>query len=101
MSVITPPPPRKGDQLFRGDLPDWHNTALLNEMQGAHDPWRYAEGYKRAAGILVRHVQEDRFGKDLLVYPIIFLYRHHLELALKRIIRRSPKLLARDLTPNE
>lgn len=39
--------------------------------------------------------------KNLLVYPIIFLYQHHLELAFKRIMRRVPSLLSRDLTRDE
>jgi len=36
-----------------------------------------------------------------LVYPIIFLYRHHIELALKRMILRAPYLIERDLTEAE
>ena len=31
--------------------------------------------------------------QDFLVYPIIFLYRHHVELMLKRIIRQVPSLI--------
>jgi hypothetical protein len=37
----------------------------------------------------------------LLVYPIVFLYRHHIELVLKRIISRSPYLIERSLTKAE
>jgi hypothetical protein len=92
------PPPRKGDQLFRDDLPDWHNNACLS-LGG--DPFAYAEGYRRAAEILVFYVNDHGRDQDILVYPILFLYRHHLELAMKRIIRRLPRLLYRDLTSNE
>lgn len=35
------------------------------------------------------------------MYPILFPYRHHLELAMKRIISRLPRLLDRVLTSHE
>jgi hypothetical protein len=36
-----------------------------------------------------------------LAYPIAFLYRHHIELALKRIIQSVPGVLGRELTDHE
>lgn len=99
---LMPPklPPRKGDVLFRGDLPDWHNNACLNGT-GQGDPVAYVEGYRRGAEILVHFVNDNACDQDFLVYPILFLYRHHLELAMKRIISRLPRLLNRDLTSHE
>ena len=49
----------------------------------------------------MEHVIEHQRNQDYLVYPIIFLYRHHIELALKNIIRRTPYLLDRPLTQAE
>ncbi len=92
--------PRKGDQLFRGDLPDWRNNACLNVM-GNGDPIAYKEGYRRGAEVLIRTVQETQRNQDYLVYPIIFMYRHHIELALKRVIMRAPHLIERSLTNEE
>ena len=92
--------PRKGDVLFRGDLPDWHNNACLSGT-GQGDPVAYVEGYRRGAEILVHFVNDHGRDQDFLVYPILFLYRHHLELAMKRIIRRLPRLLNRELTSHE
>ena len=98
---LTPsPPPRKGDLLFRDDLPDWHNNACLNVTWG-DDQIGYTEGYRRGARLLVEHVVENAQDQDYLVYPIIFLYRHHIELALKGIIRRAPFLIDRQLTDTE
>jgi hypothetical protein len=93
-------PPRKGDVLFRGDLPDGMNNACLN-MGGEGDSIVYTEGYRRGALRLVEYVVENQREQDFLVYPIIFLYRHHIELALKRIILRSPYLIERPLTEKE
>jgi len=95
-----PPPPRKGDRLFRGDLPDGMNNACLNSTWGNAEHG-YTEGYRRGARLLVEHVMEHQRNQDYLVYPIIFLYRHHIELALKNIIVRTPYLIDRPLTDAE
>ncbi len=95
-----PPSPRKGDLLFRGDLPDWWCNACLNVMHGGDD-LGYTEGYRRGAQHLVQYVIDNQTDQDFLVYPILFLYRHHIELALKRILRRAPYLIDRNLTAAE
>jgi hypothetical protein len=43
----------------------------------------YAEFYRRAAGCLVDDAIAGRGLQDQLAYPIVYLYRHALELALK------------------
>jgi hypothetical protein len=92
-----PVPPRKGDKLFRGDLRDWKNNACLTPC----DDYAYKEGYRRGAQVLVQAVRETERDQDFLVYPIVFLYRHHIELALKRVIRKTPYLIDRVLTKAE
>lgn len=77
--------------LFMSD-DDWQNNACINEKV-THDFDLFAEGYKTGADILVSHVIEKSSDQDLLVYPIVFLYRHHLELRLKEIIREGNRLL--------
>jgi hypothetical protein len=89
--------PKKGDCLFRGDLRDWMNNACLNVM-GNGDAYAYKAGYRRGAEILVDYVCQNSRDQDFLVYPIIFLYRHHVELVLKRIIRRVPYVIDSRLT---
>ena len=54
----------------------------------------YVNGYKDAADLLVTHVGEGDSRK--LGYPIAFLYRQHLELALKSLIRESRRVLGWD-----
>jgi hypothetical protein len=84
--------PQKGDRLFRADLRDWMNNACLNVM-GNGDAYAYKAGYRRGAEILIDYVCQHGRDQDFLVYPIIFLYRHHVELMLKRIIRQVPYLI--------
>jgi hypothetical protein len=56
----------------------------------------YTEGYKKAGRILFQHLDGNRFWVDMLVYPIVYCYRHHLELQLKRIIKFGYTLLEQE-----
>lgn len=48
--------------------------------------WGYIEGYKRAAHLLRDSLLVEQRDLDLLIYPLGYLYRHHIELHLKRLI---------------
>lgn len=82
--------PEKGDLLFTaGD--DWWHNACLNYVP---DDWGlYVIGYKMAADALVEKVKETHRNQDVLVFPIVFLYRQYLELRLKQLIRLGSELL--------
>ena len=82
---VDPPRPESGDTLF-ASAGDWQNNACL--WKRSIDEWYpYIRGYKRAADVLEDHiVNQHRYDVDTLVYPIVFLYRHYLELQLKAII---------------
>jgi hypothetical protein len=83
--------PKPGEKLFRGDLPDWLMNACLNFDP---EPWTgISRGYRIAGGLLVSHVAKDRGDADFLAYPVVFVYRHHLELALKYVIRLANRVL--------
>jgi hypothetical protein len=58
------------------------------------EPWEgYAEGFKRLADLGVAHIEATGHSHDYLVYPVIFGYRHFVELSLKEIIRNATRLL--------
>src|ERR1043165_9459178 len=78
--------------LFRPD-DDWQNNACINQKVASHGLDLFAEGYKTAADILVKQVVECASHQDTLVYPIVFLYRQHIELRFKEIIREGLSLL--------
>lgn len=92
--------PQKSDRLFRGDLRDWMNNACLN-VTGNGDAYAYKAGYRRGAEILIDYVCQHGRDQDFLVYPIIFLYRHHVELMLKRIVKRIPYVIDARLTDTQ
>jgi len=52
----------------------------------------YIYGYKKAADILVKRVNKTAISQDYLIYPIVFLYRQHIELILKNLIHLGREL---------
>jgi len=85
--------PRKGDKLFvstsNAAVVDCTGFTARGEKRssiGRHD--LYADGYLLAADKLVESLQ-GLPQEDALIYPILYLYRHHVELALKGSIYLS------------
>jgi len=85
-------PLSREDRLFtKGD--DWSNNACLNSTA---DGWgTYSHGYKRAADLLIEHVERTSSDQNAVVYPALFLYRQYIELATKDITYTARRLLAR------
>lgn len=77
--------PTVKDQLFRNDQDDWTNNAVLNYFAGKFPA--YADGYKAGAQALIRQCTLEDGINDILIYPIVFLYRQFIELRLKDIIK--------------
>ncbi len=66
----------------------------LEAYQRVGEGWdACAEGYRRAADILVQWVEQDNESADFLVFPIWFLYRHYLEVRLTELFLVSEELL--------
>ena len=55
-------------------------------------------GYKNGADILSQYVDSTQRHQDTLVYPILFLYRHYLELMIKEILTDCAKILDEKIT---
>jgi hypothetical protein len=87
--------PQKGDSLFKEIARDLHTVYLdpYISLGPLGDNWaKYISGYKHAADILVDKIIDNTSITELLAFPIIFLYRHFIELSLKLIIRYSYQL---------
>jgi hypothetical protein len=61
-----------------------YRPGTQSEFSRKQDWYFYINGYKDAADLLVAHAKEGDPRK--LRYPVLFLYRQHLELALKALI---------------
>jgi hypothetical protein len=71
------PWPKKGQTLFCSAKDGWNNACL---NWGFDNLETICTGYLRGADLLVDHAIATRRNQDLLVYPIIFQYRHYIEL---------------------
>lgn len=77
--------------LFK-DGDDWENNSLLRRHTA--NQWiYYVEGYRIAAEKLIETVLNTQTERDTLIYPIVFLYRHYIEIQLKEIIETGSKYL--------
>lgn len=97
--VIRPRLPRNGDVVFKraqsssGGL----GTDVLPSRRSKEYPhtierwYSYERGYKLAADMLLRKALEECPSRSLL-FPIVFLYRHHLELSLKSSLLAAARL---------
>jgi hypothetical protein len=80
--------PAKGDRLLRAEN-NWRKAITFDE----HEIARHAHiwgGYIRAGAALIDQCEgtDNPLDRHELVYPILFCYRHGLELAMKWIIGR-------------
>lgn len=90
--------PRKGDELFKASGESWRTNARLHVTPDTG--YAYSRGYRVAAQAMAQRLFDGReYEADFLVYPVAFLYRHHVELMLKRLIVMGSFLDDRGLTP--
>jgi len=83
--------PGPGDTLFPAGS-GATTSSPWSRAQAWHD---YTTGYKEAADLLVAHVEGAGWRAEKLRFPILFLYRQHLELVVKSLIRVCCDALAR------
>ena len=76
--------PKIGDRLF-SEVHPAQGGAFLADLSDER-LYRLIEGYKLAADLLVEQAEIEPSRKPKLVYPIVFCYRHFLELALKAML---------------
>jgi hypothetical protein len=82
---------KKKSTLFNQDQSNWIDDIdiLANKNIDADNLWSvYAAGYKEAANLIAEQTMGKRvYKKYAMIYPIMYLYRHYLELQLKNLIR--------------
>ena len=90
--------PKTTDTLIEAGGGKAAKTLFTDLMAGK---WSiYAHGYKRAADELVDKV-EGEAPDDVLILPIVFLYRHYVELTLKDLILRLVSLCGLHIEPKQ
>ena len=76
--------PKKGDRLLR-DSDDWGRGVEFSNDEIARHVHIWS-GYMGAGAALIEASEEDRNERHFLIYPILFNYRHGIELAMKWVI---------------
>jgi hypothetical protein len=88
---------KKEDVLF--SIP--RNPTTGGNMAVGLEEWIYSKGFRLAAQRLSKQVLHTGGEQCTVVYPIVYLYRHHAELVLKAILRSAFRVLDRELTKLE
>ena len=76
--------PKKGDQLFTQADNVFENAEIDGRVRGRLV--MMSTGYKLGADLMVQQSNKGNYERAALVYPIVFNYRHFIELELKYII---------------
>ena len=77
------------NDLFRPASPTDFN-ACVGPNGGPYDFEDYALGYFEAGSRIVSSLLSDRWMLDVVIYPLVFTYRHGIELSLKNLAVRLP-----------
>ena len=76
------------------EISDMSNFVISFTTEAKGDFRAFAKGYTRAANRLATSLLEAQRFPDYEAYPVVFLYRHALELSLKHIIYGGVELAA-------
>ena len=85
-------------KLFKAAA-DWQNDSIIYK---SNDTWLYySEGFKISAELIEKELIENQQDRDFLIYPLLYLYRHYIELRCKEIIAVGKEILgASNYLPN-
>ena len=81
----------KTNDLFRPGSPG-HLNACVGQNGGPYGFADYSLGYFDAARAVVQATINVQISSDIAVYPIVYTYRHGIELGLKHLADFLPKL---------
>lgn len=69
-------------------------AAWASEVRSGPEEWySFASGYKSAADVLADRIERDPWRESRIAAPMLFLYRHSIELHLKSLLVDAGELL--------
>jgi len=85
------PWPGKGDKAFKdvpfsptGASPHW--LSEISDLLGGDYLWAIVAGFKEAADKVVDSLVATKERMDVFFFPVVYLYRHAIELSLKGLV---------------
>jgi hypothetical protein len=91
--------PKKGDRLLRKTT-DW-NKGISFSNDGIARHVHIWDGYMSAGEALVEDCRRNPQERQFLVYPILFAYRHAIELAMKWILTMYGGQIGNDIAHHD
>lgn len=91
--------PKKGDRLLR-KTDDW-DTGVSFSSDGISRHVHIWDGYMSAGEALVEDCRRNPQERHFMVYPILFAYRHAIELAMKWILTMYGGYNANDIAHHD
>src|SRR2546422_7630206 len=88
----------KSNSLFRPG-PNVSLNACVGYNGGPYSYFEYALGYFEAASAILAGIENRAVRVDLGIYPMVFSFRHAVELALKHFVSALPKLFDESREP--
>ncbi len=85
--------PKIDDLLFDTSNNFYGMSAHLDFIGKKDKFYLYAVGYQEAAEMIYKNINNNSSYQDILVYPIVFLYRQSFELFMKDIIITGHQIL--------
>ena len=86
--------PKDGDRLLRQPTRSEDGVRFVDFVHSREVfIW---DGYMKAGAVLVQRAIEESYDRDALVFPILFNYRHGLEVAIKWVLDRYGRHAAMD-----
>lgn len=74
-----------------GEGSDWNLNACVGTNGGPYNYMDYARGYFQTGHTIYEGIVNDtNILIDIAIYPLLYVYRHALELSLKHILNLSP-----------
>ena len=70
-----------------------HLNACVGHNGGPYSYDDYSRGYFWAGDRLVKSLQQNSSDLDVVIYPVVYVYRHGIELALKHLAIHLPSVL--------
>jgi hypothetical protein len=82
----------KANSIFRPDPEDWRYNACVGANGGPYDKVALAKGYYDAAELLCDAAICGDILTDIVIYPIVYNYRHAVGLYLKALLEVTASL---------
>jgi hypothetical protein len=96
-TALTTKRPYHENDLFRGDKSKYRLNACVGRNGGPWNFYDFSVGYFLAAAQIGEGLLQDSSRVDVQIYPLVYNFRHAIELSLKSLAKKLPRIWAADV----